>query len=119
MEKRSLEIKYEYFDGPDQLEEGERKLFLQCREVLKDAYSPYSRFMVGCVVELANGEIVTGVNQENAAFPSGFCAEMTALGRAGSAYPGVAVKRIVVCCNSLDFEVNAPVSPCGSLQTGN
>jgi len=114
MEKRTLKIKYEYFDGPEQLENRERELFLQSREVLNQAYAPYSRFMVGCVVELSNGEIVTGVNQENAAFPSGFCAEMTALGRAGSTFPGVSVKSIFVCCNSLDFEVIAPVSPCGS-----
>lgn len=114
MEKRSLQIDYDYYNGPDELELSEKALFLKSREVLKQAYAPYSRFHVGCAVELVNGEIITGVNQENAAFPSGFCAEMTALGRAGSSFPGVGVKRIAVCCNSLDFEVNYPVSPCGS-----
>ncbi len=114
MEHKSLHVEYEQYAEPGELIAEERELFLLSRKVLEDAYAPYSKFLVGCAVKMQNGEISTGVNQENASFPMGFCAEMTALGRAGSAFPGVPVSTMAICCNSRLFEVNFPVSPCGA-----
>lgn len=76
------------------------------------AYAPYSRFQVGAAVLLANGEIITGSNQENGAYPSGLCAERVALFYAGAQYPDVAVKAIAVAAIT-EGKVVEGVSPCG------
>jgi len=78
------------------------------------AYAPYSQFQVGAAVLLANGEIITGNNQENAAFPSGLCAERTAMFYANSQYPEQAVKSIAIAAYTQGDFVERPVSPCGA-----
>lgn len=79
----------------------------------ESAYAPYSRFNVGAAVLLANGEIVSASNQENAAYPSGLCAERVALFYAGAHYPDVAVKAIAVAAVTNGKMVKLP-SPCGA-----
>ena len=79
----------------------------------KQAYAPYSGFHVGSVVVLANGKIVTGNNQENAAYPSGMCAERVALFSASSQYPDVPVKALVIVAVK-DGVVQQRISPCGA-----
>jgi cytidine deaminase len=79
----------------------------------KHAYAPYSEFNVGAVVVLANGQIVTGNNQENAAYPSGLCAERVALFYAGSRYPDIPVKAIVVVATKNDV-IQPRIAPCGA-----
>jgi len=92
----------------------EQNLIEEARKAALNAYSPYSGFSVGAALLLENGEIVTGSNQENAAYPSGLCAERTALFYAGSRYPGVAVvKMAVTACRNNTFLTDA-VSPCGA-----
>lgn len=81
-------------------------------EALSNAYAPYSRFQVGAAVLLANGEVVTGSNQENAAYPSGLCAERVALFYAGAKYPDVAVKAIAIAAKTGGKLVEG-ISPCG------
>lgn len=76
------------------------------------AYAPYSRFHVGAAVELADGRLVSGSNQENAAYPSGLCAERTALFTAGAQYPDVAVRALYVVAMK-DGVVQDKISPCG------
>ena len=77
------------------------------------AYAPYSNFQVGAAVVLTNGQIVTGNNQENAAYPSGLCAERVALFYAGARYPDTPVKAIViVACR--DGIIQPQISPCGA-----
>lgn len=76
------------------------------------AYAPYSRFQVGAAVLLGNGEIVTGSNQENAAYPSGLCAERVALFYAGATYPDIPVKAMAVTALSAGKQV-ALAAPCG------
>ena len=79
------------------------------------SYAPYSRFSVGAAVLLANGETVCGSNQENAASPSGLCAERTALFFANSHYPDIAVTAIAIAARNEKGEfVEQPVSPCGT-----
>lgn len=78
------------------------------------AYAPYSNFTVGCALLLANGEIITGNNQENAAYPSGLCAERVAIFAAGSQYPGVAVLKLAITASPEDDSFHKPVPPCGA-----
>ncbi len=92
----------------------DQKLLEAARSVSKNAYAPYSRFCVGAAVELDNGEIITGSNQENAAFPSGLCAERVALFYANSRYPESAVKTIAVTAFNNGKPVLEAVAPCGS-----
>jgi cytidine deaminase len=78
------------------------------------AYAPYSNFFVGAAILLDNGRVVEGSNQENAAFPSGICAERVAVFAASTIYPGVAFKAIAITAKSGNFIVNTPAAPCGS-----
>lgn len=96
------------------LPEVSQKLILLAREAAMRAYAPYSGYKVGAAVLLANGEWVTGNNQENAAYPSGLCAERTALFYASSRFPNVAVKSIAVSTISNDPTATEIAKPCGS-----
>lgn len=78
------------------------------------AYAPYSNFTVGCSLLLENGEIITGNNQENAAYPSGLCAERVAIFAAGAQYPGVAVLKMAITASPKDDSFHKPVPPCGA-----
>lgn len=77
------------------------------------SWSPYSGFSVGAAIRLANGSIVTGANIENAAFPSGICAEHTALSSAASSYPDIAPVAMAIAALNKGKQVLAPVAPCG------
>lgn len=89
------------------------ELIRLAKEATENAWAPYSKFRVGAALELDNGKIITGNNQENIAFPSGLCAERVALFYAGSQYPGVAIKRIAVAAFAEGKFVAGPVYPCG------
>ncbi|MCF6366273.1 MAG: cytidine deaminase [Bacteroidales bacterium] len=104
---------YEY-DSPEELSKNEQILINKSKEVVKNAYAPYSKFNVGAAVLLENGEIITGTNQENAAYPSGLCAERVAIFYANSKYPDVPVKAIAVSAFTNNKFVGNPVPPCGS-----
>lgn len=104
---------YEYSTIWD-LPEADQKLVLAAREASERAFAPYSHFNVGAALLLANGEIVTGNNQENAAFPTGLCAERVALFYAHATYPKVAVKVMAVTASNSHGPVEGPVKPCGS-----
>ncbi len=78
-----------------------------------NAYAPYSNFKVGCAVRLANGTVVTGSNQENAAYPSGLCAERTALFYCGANYPNQPVDELLVLAINSKGERSRSASPCG------
>jgi len=78
------------------------------------AYAPYSNFTVGCAILLENGEVVTGNNQENAAYPSGLCAERVAIFYAGSRFPGVAISKLAITASPKDDSFHKPVPPCGA-----
>ena len=78
------------------------------------AYAPYSGFRVGAAVLLENDVVVTGNNQENAAFPSGLCAERTAVFSANALYPHVPVKTIAIAAQQGGEFFPNPISPCGA-----
>lgn len=82
-------------------------------EAAQKAYAPYSHFYVGAAVRLSSGTIVTGSNQENAAYPSGLCAERTALFSAGALYPNDPVEALLIVAFSQDERVET-ITPCGA-----
>ena len=93
----------------------ERKLTESALEATRRSYAPYSNFHVGAAVLLEDGTIVTGTNQENVAYPSGLCAERTALFYANSQYPEVAVKALAIAgCSKHEGMNRTPISPCGA-----
>lgn len=99
----------------DELTQEERSLVDLAKEATYRSYAPYSKFYVGAAIRLSNGEIVTGANQENAAFPSGTCAERTAAYYAHSAYPNARFEAIAIAARGAcgEFLTN-PISPCGA-----
>ena len=86
----------------------------KAKEATFRAYAPYSGFQVGAAALLANGEIITGNNQENVAFPSGLCAERTTLFYAHSQYPDEAVKALAIAAYTKGDFLERPISPCGA-----
>lgn len=90
----------------------DRRLEELAVEAAQKAYAPYSHFHVGAAVLLANGEIVTGSNQENAAYPSGTCAERTALFWAGAQWPDVPVEKLLIVAFNASGRIPF-ISPCG------
>jgi cytidine deaminase len=84
------------------------------KKAVKSAYCPYSHFQVGAAVLLGNGEIITGSNQENVSYPSGLCAERTALFYANSRFPDEAVDTIAIAAFCDGSYTAKPVTPCGA-----
>lgn len=113
MKKLQQSFEYLRYDDISALEAGDAALLQLARTVTEQAYAPYSRFRVGAAIRLANGQTVTGTNQENASFPAGICAERTALSAASSLYPGVPLLTLAISYDNLQGNSNEPVSPCG------
>lgn len=101
--------------GFDELTEADRALVQQARLATERSYAPYSKFRVGAAILLDNGVTVTGANQENAAYPSGTCAERSACFYAGAQYPRAHFSRIAVAARGTDGDFVAdPIPPCGA-----
>lgn len=114
MKNREIQIKFREFQQAD-LNSIDNNLVLKAVEAAKNAYAPYSHFRVGAAVLLADGSLVLGNNQENAAYPSGLCAERVALFYANANYPNTSVDTIcVVVIDKDDNVIPQSVSPCGS-----
>jgi len=113
-EKRSHTFTYHAFDSIVELNPEDSELLKEAEDALKDAYAPYSRFKVGAALRLENGAIHKGNNQENAAYPSGLCAERVALFHAMSANPGAIVSAIAIAAEPQDFDLTRIITPCGS-----
>ena len=114
MKNKKLEIRYEEFSSLEELAPDEKKTALEAVRARENAYAPYSGFKVGAAVLMANGELVSGSNQENAASPSGLCAERTAMFAAGARYPGMAMKILAVAGGGKEGLSELPTSPCGA-----
>lgn len=116
--KELLKIEYEKLTQ-EQLSEIDKTLFEQAKEARKNAYAPYSKFLVGCSVLLENGEIYTGNNQENAAFPSGTCAERSIIYWLGANKKDLKVKKMFVVGGLEENpELSRIVPPCGGCRQG-
>jgi cytidine deaminase len=116
MAQRKIEWKTGVTELDDEMElSGEdRNLLSAARLCAAGAYAPYSKFQVGAAVSLRDGKVVTGSNQENAAYPSGLCAERVALFSASAQFPGIAISTLVITCRSGAGHINAPLTPCGA-----
>lgn len=113
MKEIQLEFKVCIYHSLEELPQRSQQLILLAREAAKGAYAPYSGYRVGASVLLENGEIVNGSNQENAAYPSGLCAERTALFYASARFPGVAVVALAVTTLSNEMLPGDFAKPCG------
>ncbi len=114
MKSKKISIDYTEFNDINELEEDAKMLLNVARKYLNHAYAPYSKFKVAAAILLENNEIVMGTNQENAAYPSGLCAERVAMFYASSQYPKVPFKAIAITANNVSDTLKHPIFPCGS-----
>ncbi len=114
MVNKEINIKYSEYTDVDDLPEDINSLIEAAKESVSRAYAKYSGFYVGAALMLENGEIITGNNQENAAYPSGLCAERVAMFYANSKYPDIPVTTMAICAKTEGSFVNDPAAPCGS-----
>lgn len=113
MKQQAYQFQYSEFRHIDELSEQQAELVKRATEAAGNAYAPYSFYRVGAALRLENGNIITGNNQENAAYPSGMCAERVALFYAGATFPGMAVTSIAVAAFRDGKLQDEPVTPCG------
>jgi cytidine deaminase len=114
MKEITITSKINVFESIQELPQVEQNLMKKAVEIRKKAYAPYSKFKVGTAILLDNGEIVVGSNQENAAYPSGLCAERVAIFHAGAVYPEAAILKIAITAASDNNPTTIPVPPCGA-----
>lgn len=113
IEKKIQQFTYAVHQDVNSISDEHKEVITKAIENREQAYAPYSGFNVGAAVLLKNGKIVTGSNQENAAYPSGLCAERVALFAAGSHYPDVEIETLVVTCRNTKKLTDQPFSSCG------
>jgi cytidine deaminase len=105
---------FSVFDSIDELPSDVKSLMEHAVEIRKKAYAPYSQFRVGAALQLDNGKVVLGSNQENAAYPSGLCAERVAVFQSGAVYPEARILKIAISAASDINTTSAPIPPCGA-----
>lgn len=111
MEEKNIHIKYREFNSKAELPEFWQILLREAEDVLDHAYAPYSNFHVAAAIKLNNGKTITGTNQENSAYPSGLCAERTAIFHALSAFPDAKIEGIAITTSAKD-KLCAPCGGC-------
>ena len=114
MKKVKIETTFEVYDTIEELAPSIQTLIDKASEARKKAYAPYSEFLVGAALELENGEIILGNNQENASYPSGLCAERTAIYYAGAEYPNQKILHMAIVAGSTNNPTTKPIPPCGA-----
>lgn len=114
MKEINITAKLLVFESLAELNSEDQDLMKEAIAVRKTAYAPYSKFNVGAAILLDNGKIVTGSNQENAAYPSGLCAERVAIFYAGSAYPNAKIVKMAITAGSTLSKTSKPIPPCGA-----
>lgn len=113
MKEINITATFQVFNAIEELPEKAQSLILQAVAIRKKAYAPYSKFKVGAAILLDNGKVVLGSNQENAAFPSGLCAERVAIFQAGALYPEAKIIKMAISAASDTNITNTPIPPCG------
>ena len=114
MTNQEIHIVYQEYKSIDELNPEDRELAAEAIKAMEGAYAPYSHFHVGAAVRMSNGQIVRGANQENAAFPSGLCAERTAMFAAGARYPDKDMLSIALAGGVMGRLGSQPATPCGA-----
>lgn len=113
MKKLSKTINWSILSD-DELNGNDLKLVRAAKDATSGSWSPYSGFKVGAALLLEDGTVVTGSNQENAAYPSGLCAERTALFTAGHSHPDKAVTTLAIAARNDNGFTAQPITPCGA-----
>jgi cytidine deaminase len=113
-EIKNITFSFTEYNAVSDLVTEDQELIEAALNACRNAYAPYSKFMVGASLRLASGRIITGSNVENAAFPSGICAERTALAWAVSNYPDDHITTIAITAINNDRLVAGSISPCGN-----
>jgi cytidine deaminase len=114
MQEIRIETKISVFESFDELSDSEKGYMNKAIEIRKKAYAPYSKFLVGAAIVLDNGVVLQGSNQENAAYPSGLCAERVVVFYAGANYPENKIVKMFISAAPSDREATSPIPPCGS-----
>ncbi|RPH33222.1 MAG: cytidine deaminase [Bacteroidales bacterium] len=107
-------FRYSEYTNKKELSTEDIRLIENAVEAQKSSYSPYSNFKVGAAIQLENGEIIQGSNQENGSYPSGLCAERVALFYAGVKFPNIPINTIAITASFNNQQVSEPLSPCGA-----
>ena len=110
---KDIHIPVQIFNTIEELSPADAVLLTNARSATALAYAPYSNFLVGAAALLANGQILSGTNQENASYPVGICAERVLLGNAATNFPNVAISTMAISYNNLSGNSSKPISPCG------
>jgi cytidine deaminase len=114
MQEKDINIQYKEYSSASELPAEYKLLMEKAGDATKSSYAPYSKFNVGAAVLMGNGEIVTGSNQENAASPSGLCAERVALFAAHHNYPSSPVKAIAIIGSQNGILTSTLTYPCAA-----
>lgn len=114
MKKITITTDFGVFDTIQELPSDIQNLMQEAVAIRQKAYAPYSNFKVGAALLLDNGKLILGSNQENAAFPSGLCAERVAIFQAGAIYPEAKILKMAISAASENSTTSAPIPPCGS-----
>ena len=114
MKEIQIETKLSVFESFEELSQSEKDFMNQAIEIRKKAYAPYSKFQVGAAIVLDNGVVLQGSNQENAAYPSGLCAERVVIFYAGANYPDNKIVKLFISATPSDRDSENPIPPCGS-----
>lgn len=114
MAEKKINVTYQEYSSVEEMTLEDQALVAAALEAQKGSYSPYSDFQVGAALQLANGVIVKGANQENIAYPSGLCAERVAMFWAGANYPDVPMDTLAIAGSDHGVLCESPASPCGS-----
>jgi cytidine deaminase len=113
MKENALKLSYQTCGSHDELPEQDALLMTEAVAACNQAYAPYSGFKVGAALLLDDGTVIKGSNQENAAYPSGLCAERVAFFHAGSNFPGKRIIAVAIAAMFKSSKQQHPVSPCG------
>lgn len=114
MKEIQVATKLSVYESIDELSNADKANMLQAVEIRKKAYAPYSKFQVGAAVVLDNGVVLQGSNQENAAYPSGLCAERVVIFYAGANYPDNKIEKLFISATPSDRDSVTPIPPCGA-----
>jgi len=114
MKDITITASFTVFNSMDELPLDAQSLMKEAVEIRKKAYAPYSKFRVGAALLLDNGKTVLGSNQENAAYPSGLCAERVAIFHSGAVFPEAKILKIAVSAASDINTTSLPIPPCGA-----
>jgi cytidine deaminase len=114
MKEVKIETTLEVYEDISELPKVLQDLMDSAIKARNNAYAPYSKFNVGAAILLDNDEVVIGSNQENACFPSGLCAERTAIYYVGAKFPDTKILKMAITASSQNQITNKPIPPCGA-----